>query len=201
MLASKLLEIILKYRHGIDDIRSLLHVPYLEQQTFPQIPRPDSGRVEFLDDLQHIQHFLPVGLYPGPEGYIVHKTLDVPAQIAVIIQTADDKRRHLVLMFGKISEPELVHQALRKTLLYGKGIVLRTFILAVVVDSQLIARNRVVFLVFREGHLPRCILFIFLPLLGNIFVQYGILFEFLTYPLLEFLGRQFYQLYRLYLQR
>ena len=105
-----------------------------------------------------------------------------------------------MLMVGQVPESQLFHETLRKTFLYRKSIVDRPFILPVIIDFQLITRNRIIILVFRQGNFPRSTVFVVF-FTGGIFLQDRVFLQFFPYTLLQFLRRQLYQLDSLYLQR
>ena len=200
MLVGEFREMVFEDLCGIDHFGGLLQCPYLQQETLPEVPCPDPGRIEFLYDLQHVLDFFLVGFDSRPECQVIHQAFNASAQIAVIVQTADNKSRYGMLVFCQIPESQLVHKALCETFLYGKRIVLRTLVLAVVVDSQLVARDGVVFLVVGQRHFPWPV-FLFIPVIRRIFIKHGILFKLFPYPLLQFLSRQLDKLYRLDLER
>ena len=65
-----------------------------------------------------------------------------------IVEASDNEGCDIVLVLAQIPESKLLHKALGEAFLDGEGIVLRPFILAVVVDPQLVVRNRVIILEF-----------------------------------------------------
>ena len=118
MLVGEFLEIIGENTDGIDSVRGLLHAFQLNEEAFPQVPCADSRRVELLYDVEHVQHFFISGRDVHPERQVVHDAVNVPAQVSVIIQAAYYECRHVVLVLAQVPESELVHKALRETLLY-----------------------------------------------------------------------------------
>ena len=150
MLVRKLLEIICQDSLRIDDLRCLLQPFELDEQAFAQVSGAYSRRVELLNDMQHVQHFFAGRRDVHPESQVIHDTVNVPAQVSVIVQASDYERRHVMLLFAQIPETQLVHKALRKTLLDGKSVVLRFLVLAVIVYMQLVFRYGIVILDFRQ---------------------------------------------------
>ena len=146
MLVGEFLEIIGENTDGIDSVRGLLHAFQLDEETFPQVPGADSRRVELLYDMEHVQHFLISGRDVHPERKVVHDAVNVPAQVAVIIQAAYYECRHVVLVLAQVPESELIHKALRETLFYRKGVVLRFLVFSVIVYVQFVFRDGVVVL-------------------------------------------------------
>ena len=198
MFVAEFLEIVADYPSGIHDIPGLPAVPQLEQQTFPEIPRPDTGRLELLDELKHAGDLFRVGLDAGPEGHVVDQRLDVPAKIAVTVERAYDESGDIVLLLREIAAAELIHQALGETRSHRESVVFRSGILPPVVDFQTIGRYVVVILDLVERDLLG-LLGLFLGIGGV--VKHRIVLQFGTHALLQLLNRQLDELYRLYLKR
>ena len=144
MTAFELIEPVPEHPDGIPDGIRLLLVFQLKQETFPQVAGSHTRRFELLHDLEHALHLLRIGFHTGPEGQVVHEGFDVAAQVTVVIQTADDEGGHGTLMVGEVPVAQLLHQALGKALLDGKGIVLRPFVRTPVLDGTVVIRSRVV---------------------------------------------------------
>ena len=170
------------------ELGSRFHPVQLQQKAFPQVSCPYSGRVEILNDFQHLNHFFFRGFYAGPERKVVHEAFRIPPEITVVVETADNEGSDRPLMLRKVTETELVHETLCETFLDGERIVLRTFVLAVVVHAQLVSRNRIVILVVRKRDLTGSFLLL-VVLIGYILVQNRIFLQFLADSLFQFLGR------------
>ena len=127
-------------RHG----GRLLLVLQLNEEALPQVTRTDAGGLELLDDLEHFLHFLRRRRDAGAEGQVVHQRLDVAAQIAVVVQTADDEGGHGPLVVGEVPIAQLLLKALREALLDGEGVVFGPVVLTPVVDGAVVVRRRIV---------------------------------------------------------
>ena len=127
-------------RHG----GRLLLVLQLDEKALPQVARPHPGGLELLDDLEHVLDLLRRGLDAGAEGQVVHQRLDVAAEIAVVVEAADDEGGHGPLVLGEVPVAQLLLEALREALLDGEGVVLGPLVLAPVVDGAVVVRRGVV---------------------------------------------------------
>ena len=198
MAVGEILEVILEDVRRVDDVLALLQAAELDEETFAQVAGSDSGRIELLDDLEHVEDLILVGLDVSPERQVVDETVDVPAQVAVFVEAADYEGGDRVLSLVETAEAELLHQALGETLLDGKCIILRPFVFAVVVDAKLVCRNLVVFVDLGKGNVSWRIVGI--VALGRRVVEDRILFQFLADTLFQLLHRQLDKFYRLDLQ-
>ena len=199
MPVGEFLEIVFQdaFRHA--DILGLFFTAELQQQAFAQVPGPDTGRFELLDDFQQAFHFFVSGFDAGPEGQVVHQGIQVPAQVAVFVQAADNERGYFPLMLVQVAETQLPHQALGKTLFDGKGIVLRPFVLAVIVDVQAIGGGGVILVDFVDGNVLGLVV---IALTGRgIVIKHRIVLELTFDPLFQFLDREFDEPDGLHLQR
>ena len=74
----------------------LLHLK-LDEKAFLQVSGADTVRLEFLNNPQQAQNLFTVSLYGSLECKVIDNRLDVPAEVSVLIQASDQKRRYLVL--------------------------------------------------------------------------------------------------------
>ena len=118
MLVGELVEMILQNLHGVLDRRGLLAMPYLQKQTFTKVPGSDSRRIKLLNYLEHVENLFLISLHIGTERQVIDDTVNASAQIAVIVEAADKKRCHGILMLGEITVSELFLKTLGKTFLY-----------------------------------------------------------------------------------
>ena len=200
MLVGKFVEVVLKYLFRILNIRCLLHIAYLKQKTFPKVTGSHANRLKLLHHLQHLQHFLLIRLHIRTEGKVINNAVYASAKITVIIKTAYDERADSILMLGEIPIAKLLLKALRKTLLYRKSIVLRTFIFGIIqVGTKTIAWNRIIFLIFGKRHFSWSLIRFCLGRL--FFIKHRILFNLFTDTLLQLLDREFDEFDGLNLQR
>ena len=84
----KVVEILLHHRDGHVHILTSGFAAQLQQDAFPQVPCGDTGRVQCLDDLQHLFHLLGVHHVTVVECHVIGNFIDRAAQIAVILQIA-----------------------------------------------------------------------------------------------------------------
>ena len=138
------IELVGQHADGIGHGRRALFVFQLNQQALPEIPGAHPGRFEFLHHLQHLLHLLGIGLDAGPEGQVVHEGFDVPPEVSVIVQRADDERGHGALVVGEVAVAQLLQEALGETLLDGEGIVFRPLILSPVVHVEVVGGDVIV---------------------------------------------------------
>ena len=106
-----------------------------------------------------------------------------------------------MLMFSQIPEAKLVHETLRETLFYGKRVVLRPLVLAVVVHMQFVFRNGIIILQFRKRNLSWLLVSVLLLALRRAVIQNRIFLQFLADSLLKFLDRKLNELDGLDLER
>ena len=201
MLVREFLKIIRENPFGIDNILGLFQSFQLNQETLLQIACADSRRVELLDDMQYLQHFLPCGGDVHAERQVIHETVNVSSEIPVIVQTADYESGYIMLMFSQIPEAKLVHETLREALFYGKRVVLRPLVLAVVVHMQFVFRNGIIILQFRKRNLSWLLVSVLFLALRRAVIQNRIFLQFLADSLLKFLDRKLNELDGLDLER
>ena len=144
LAALELVEAVADDADGIGHGGRLLLVLQLDEKAFAEVAGAYAGRLELLDDLEHRLHLGCIGGDAGAEGEVIDQGLDVAAEIAVVVQTADDKSGHGPLVLGKVPVAQLLLEALRKALLDGEGIVLGTFVLAPVVHGAVVVRGGIV---------------------------------------------------------
>ena len=170
----------------------------LEQQALAQVAGTDADRVEFLDEVEQFLHFVFVGLDAEAEGNVVGQGFQVAAQVAVVVDHADDELGDLPLALVDLAIAQLGLEALVETLPDGEGIVLGLEVLALVVDVEFVRRRGVAAAVFAE----RDVLLLF-PFRGIVhdFLKDRIFLELLLDTLFQLRCRQFDQLDGLDLQR
>ena len=149
LTALELVETVADDADGIGHGRGLLLVLQLDQEALAEVAGTHAGGLELLDDLEHRLHLFSVRRETGAEGDVVHQGFDVAAEVAVIVQTADDEGGHSALVLGEIPVAQLLLEALRKALLDGEGIVLGALVLAPVIHGTVVVRRGVV--VIGEG--------------------------------------------------
>ena len=89
MLVGELVEVVGKNLCGIDHFRSLLEISDLQKQTFAQVSRSDSCRVELLDDFQHLHNFFFISLHVRPERQVVNDAVETSSKVPVIVEASD----------------------------------------------------------------------------------------------------------------
>ena len=144
LAALELVETVTDDADGIGHGRRLLLVLQLDQEAFAQVPGAHAGRFELLDDFEHRLHFLGIRFDAGAEGDVIDQGFDVAAEIAVVIQTADDEGRHGTLVISEVPVTQLFLKALREALLDGEGVVFGTLVLAPVVHGTVVVRGGIV---------------------------------------------------------
>ena len=102
LAALELVEPVAEDADGVGHGRRLLLVLQLDQQALAEVARAHAGRFELLDDLQHCLHLFRIGGDAGAEGQVVHQGFDVAAEIAVVVQAADDEGGHGPLVLGQV---------------------------------------------------------------------------------------------------
>ena len=144
LAALELVEPVADDADGIGHGRRLLLVLQLDEEAFAEVAGAHAGGFELLDDLEHRLHLGRIGGDAGAEGQVVHQGFDVAAEIAVVVQAADDEGGHGALVLGEVPVAQLLLEALREALLDGEGIVLGAFVLAPVVHGTVVIRGGVV---------------------------------------------------------
>ena len=142
--ALELVEAVADNADGIRHRGRLLLVFQLDEEALAEIAGSHARRLELLDDLQHRLHLLGVRFDAGAEGEVIDQGLDVAAEIAVVIETADDEGGHRPLVLGEVPVAQLLLQALREALLDGEGVVFGTLVLAPVVHGAVVVRRGIV---------------------------------------------------------
>ena len=144
LAALELVEPIAENADGIGHGRCLLLVLQLDEEALAKIARPHAGGFELLDNLKHRLHLFCVGGNARPEGEVIHERLDVAAEIAVVVQAADDEGGYGPLVLGQVPVAQLLLEALREALLDGEGIVLGALVLSPVVHGTVVIWGRIV---------------------------------------------------------
>ena len=201
VLAGEFVEVVTKDALGVLRVRGSLEGADLEEEAFLEVAGADAGGVEFLDDLEHAEDLLFVGLDAGAEGEVVDEGVEVAAEVAVFVEAADDEGSDVLFMLGKVAEAELVEEALGKALLDGEGIVFGTFVLAVVIDFEAVSGNRIVRVELVDGAVLRLVVLVVAAFDRVVVVKHRILLKLRADALFQFLDRQFDELDGLDLKR
>ena len=110
----------------------------LEQEALLQVPRADPGGVQLLDDAEHGLELFLLHLDALPKGEIRGDRIQVPAQIAGLVEVADQERGQQALAVGHRTQPDLCREALGKGL-PGPERQVPVLVLSVVVDGVAVA--------------------------------------------------------------
>ena len=89
MLVGELCEMMLKNLYCIFNLRSLAAALDLEKEAFLKITGTYSCRLELLNHLEHLEHFLLCSLNVCPERKVIHQAVYASSEIAVIIKASD----------------------------------------------------------------------------------------------------------------
>ena len=108
LAALELVEPVAEDADGIGHGRGLLLVLQLDEEALAEVARAHAGRLELLDDLEHRLHLFRVGGDACAEGEVVHEGFNVAAEIAVVIQAADDEGGHGPLVLGQVPVAQLL---------------------------------------------------------------------------------------------
>ena len=141
MAGGEILELVPDDADGVVYAGTHLFVLELQEQAFAKVPGADAGRLELLDDPEHLLDLLGSRFDPGAEGEVVRQGLEVAAEIAFLVQRTDDEGADGPLVLRQVAEAELLHEGLREALLDGEGIVLGALIFAPVVDIEIVGRD------------------------------------------------------------
>ena len=120
----------------------------LDEQAFLQIGRTDAGRVEQVNDVQHLSHLFFGGLEVHGKKQVVNDVADGAAQIPVVVEVADDHLPDDFLLFGEVVVAQLLDEVVLERILMGDGGLVFLVVAAVVVGLQLV--GVVVFVVVGE---------------------------------------------------
>ena len=144
LAALELVEPVPEDAYGIGHRRRLLLVLQLDKEALAEVAGAHAGGLELLDDLEHRLYFFRIRGDARPESEVVHQGFDVAAEIAVVVQAADDEGGHGPLVLGQVPVAQLFLEALGEALLDGEGIVLGALVLAPVVHGTVVVRGGVV---------------------------------------------------------
>lgn len=161
----------------------------LQQQTLLQVASTYTGRFEFVDNRQQSFQVLDRNIYALREGDVVGDSLQTPAQIAVLLDTADQINGQTHILLREIAVSQLFDQVLLQRTSARKGGLARFVIFRIVVDTALIGRS----FVFPEVFLHRNLLRLLVLRSMIVFLQHDVLLDLLLDPLLELHGRQLQQ--------
>ncbi|CCX52911.1 unknown [Alistipes sp. CAG:514] len=189
MPVGELLEIVREDGLGELHDPGLLLRPELEEKAFPKVSRAHTGRLELLYHFEHGRHLLGRGLYVRPESQVIDDAVNVPAEVPVTVQTADDEGGHVTVMLGEVAIAQLFHKALREALLDRECVVLGTLVLPVVVDPELVRRNRIILVDLVDGNVLWLVAVLILLGSGRV-IKHRIVLQLGLHPLLQLLDRQ-----------
>ena len=144
LAALELVETVAEDADGIGHGRRLLFVLQLDEEALAEVAGTHTRGLELLDDLEHCLHLFRIRGNARPEGEVIDERLDVAAEIAVVVQAADDEGGHGPLVLGQVPVAQLLLEALGEALLDGEGIVLGAFVLAPVVHGTVVVRGGIV---------------------------------------------------------
>ena len=161
----------------------------LQQQTLLQVAGTYTGRFEFVDNRQQSFQVLDRNIYALREGDVVGDSLQTPAQIAVLLDTADQINGQTHILLREIAVSQLFDQVLLQRTSARKGGLARFIVFRIVVDTALIGRS----FVFPEVFLHRNLLRLLVLRSMIVFLQHDVLLDLLLDPLLELHGRQLQQ--------
>ena len=161
----------------------------LQQQTLLQVAGTYTGRFEFVDNRQQSFQVLDRNIYALREGDVVGDSLQTPAQIAVLLDTADQINGQTHILLREIAVSQLFDQVLLQRTSARKGSLARFIVFRIVVDTALIGRS----FVFPEVFLHRNLLRLLVLRSMIVFLQHDVLLDLLLDPLLELHGRQLQQ--------
>ena len=161
----------------------------LQQQTLLQVTGTYTGRFEFVDNRQQSFQVLDRNIYALREGDVVGDSLQTPAQIAVLLDTADQINGQTHILLREIAVSQLFDQVLLQRTSARKGGLARFIVFRIVVDTALIGRS----FVFPEVFLHRNLLRLLVLRSMIVFLQHDVLLDLLLDPLLELHGRQLQQ--------
>ena len=128
-------------------------------------------------------------IYALREGDVVGDSLQTPAQIAVLLDTADQINGQTHILLREIAVSQLFDQVLLQRTSARKGGLARFIVFRIVVDTALIGRS----FVFPEVFLHRNLLRLLVLRSMIVFLQHDVLLDLLLDPLLELHGRQLQQ--------
>ena len=157
----------------------------LQQQTLLQVAGTYTGRFEFVDNRQQSFQVLDRNIYALREGDVVGDSLQTPAQIAVLLDTADQINGQTHILLREIAVSQLFDQVLLQRTSARKGSLARFIVFRIVVDTALIGRS----FVFPEVFLHRNLLRLLVLRSMIVFLQHDVLLDLLLDPLLELHGR------------
>ena len=161
----------------------------LQQQTLLQVAGTYTGRFEFVDNRQQSFQVLDRNIYALREGDVVGDSLQTPAQIAVLLDTADQINGQTHILLREIAVSQLFDQVLLQRTSARKGGLARFIVFRIVVDTALIGRS----FVYPEVFLHRNLLRLLVLRSMIVFLQHDVLLDLLLDPLLELHGRQLQQ--------
>ena len=113
MFLDEFLEAVLDDRHAqlVVVVGILLLKPLqLDEKALLKVGGADSRRIELMDDFQHLADIIFCYLQIHGEEQVVHNVGDGSAQIAVVVEVADDEFSDDLFLFGEIVVAKLVDQ-------------------------------------------------------------------------------------------
>ena len=138
-------EAFLDYLGGqLHRFRLLVAALELQQQTLLQSERAHSGRVEILNDVQHLAQFGFRYLDVLRESQVVGNRLKLAAQVAVVVDVTYYIFGKLVLTLAHLVKAQLIHQTLVEGWALREWRFAHLVVGRVVVGAQLVRRNVVI---------------------------------------------------------
>ena len=164
-----------------------------------QVARADARRLQFVNDSEQAFQLPGRRFKPHREGDVVGHGLQVAAQVAVLVDAADQVDRQPHVALRKIAVAQLLDEVFLQRPSFGQIDRTLLVVLRKVVDAALVRRRVVLPEVFVEGDLLGRLLLV----LGRtlLLFQHDIVFDLLFDALFELHGGQFQQLDHLYLLR
>ena len=181
-------------RTGVDR-----HLRHLQQQAFAQVARADARRLQFVNDSEQALQLSGRRFEAHREGDVIGHGLQVAAQVAVLVDAADQVDRQPHVALRQIAVAQLLDEVFLQRPPLGQIDGTLLVVLRKVVDAALVRRRVVLPEVFVDGNLLGRLLLV----LGRtlLLFQHDIVFDLLFDTLFELHGGQFQQLDHLDLLR
>ena len=199
MLLGELVEI------GGDDLprgalrpRRERHLVHLQQQTLLQAAGADSGWFQLVDDPQQPLELLRGGLDTHREGDVVGHRFEVAAQVAVLVDAADEVDGQPHVAIRKVAVAQLLDQILVQRTTAGEVDRALLVVFRIVVDTALVRGRVVLAQILLDGDFAGLLLAFGIPL---VLLEHDVVLDLLLDALFELHGGQLQQLDHLNLLR
>ena len=165
-------------------------LPHLQQQALAQVAGADAGRLQVVDDVEQPFELLRRGLDAQREGDVVGDGIQLPTQVAVLVDAPHQVGGQPHLPLREVAVAELLDQVLLQRTPLGENHRTLLVVLRIVVDAALVGGRLVLAQVFVDRNLLGLLLF------GRTFVllQHDVVLDFLLDALLELHGGKLQQL-------